>query len=257
MQPLRKWAQLSAAQPTVYVDFDGTIAPSEPTDQLFDRFADPAWRAIDQAWLNAEITSHEAMATNVSMLRATPESIFEFLRFIPIDPAFPNFVSLCQRAGVKILVVSDGLDLVVNTVLGAAGIALPIVANQLVSRGGNTWSVRFPQHRTDCRMQLGNCKCACRNGRVANVHIMVGDGRSDYCIAEQCNLVFAKGSLLRHCQQNSLPHIAMANFDDGTRSFARWLSQNDDGYSMAPSLNTRDVIANSDRLTNALTNEHV
>ena len=36
----------------VYVDFDGTIAPGEPTDRLFDRFADASWRAIDQAWLD-------------------------------------------------------------------------------------------------------------------------------------------------------------------------------------------------------------
>ena len=30
----------------VYVDFDGTIAPDEPTDQLFERFADPGWGKI-------------------------------------------------------------------------------------------------------------------------------------------------------------------------------------------------------------------
>jgi len=53
----------------VYVDFDGTIAPDEPTDQLFERFADPAWRAIDEAWLAGRMTSWDATAQKVALLR--------------------------------------------------------------------------------------------------------------------------------------------------------------------------------------------
>jgi len=121
----------------VYVDFDGTIAPAEPTDRLFDRFADPSWRAIDLAWQTGELKSWEAMAQNVALLRATPEQLTGFLRTIPIDPAFPAFVDLCRRSRARVTVVSDGLDLVLATVLGAAGIALPCFANQLVSIGGD------------------------------------------------------------------------------------------------------------------------
>jgi 2-hydroxy-3-keto-5-methylthiopentenyl-1-phosphate phosphatase len=118
----------------VYVDFDGTIAPAEPTDRLFDRFADPSWRAIDLAWQAGELRSWEAMAQNVALLRATPEQLTGFLRTIPIDPAF---VGLCRRSRARVTVVSDGLDLVLATVLDAAGIALPCFANQLVSIGGD------------------------------------------------------------------------------------------------------------------------
>lgn len=121
----------------VYVDFDGTIAPAEPTDRLFDRFADPSWRAIDLAWQAGELKSWEAMAQNVALLRATPEQLTGFLRTIPIDPAFPAFVDLCRRSRARVTVVSDGLDLVLATVLDAAGIALPCFANQLVSIGGD------------------------------------------------------------------------------------------------------------------------
>jgi 2-hydroxy-3-keto-5-methylthiopentenyl-1-phosphate phosphatase len=35
---------------SVYVDFDGTIAPSDPTDTLFARFCDPSWRTIEREW---------------------------------------------------------------------------------------------------------------------------------------------------------------------------------------------------------------
>ena len=209
----------------VYVDFDGTIAPDEPTDRLFDRFADPSWRAIDRAWLEGRLTSWEATAQSVALLRATPEEIGRCLRTIRVDPAFPAFVDLCRRNGARVAVVSDGLDLVLRTALGAAGIDLPCFANQLVWRGGDRWEARFPFRRTDCAFRMGNCKCAHRRCPVTAINVMVGDGRSDFCIAERCKLVIAKGSLLRRCRENGLAHLAMFNFADACRGFARWLAR--------------------------------
>lgn len=209
----------------VYVDFDGTIAPGEPTDRFFDRFADASWRSVDQAWLEGRLASWEATAQNVTSLRATPGEVTAFLRGIAVDPDFPAFVDLCRRNGARVTVVSDGLDLVLRTVLGAAGIDLPCVANQLVWQGGNRWAVRFPHRRPDCKFQMGNCKCAHRRRPVSALNVMVGDGRSDFCIAERCQLVIAKGSLLRRCRERQLPHIAMRGFGDANAHFGQWLSR--------------------------------
>ncbi len=208
----------------VYVDFDGTIAPNEPTDQLFDCFADPAWRDIDQSWLDGHITSWEATAQNATLLRATPEEITAFLRHFPVDPGFPDFVDLCRRNGARVTVVSDSLDVILRTVLGAAGLNLPFVANQLVWQGGDRWEARFPHRRADCRFNVGNCKRALRPHGNTALNVMVGDGRSDFCIAESCQLVIAKGSLLRRCQEQELPHIAMSGVADANAQFAQWLS---------------------------------
>lgn len=208
----------------VYVDFDGTIAPNEPTGQLFDRFADPAWRDIDQSRLDGHITSWEATAQNATLLRARPEEITAFLRHFPLDPGFPAFVDLCRRNGARVTVVSGGLDVILRTVLGAAGLNLTFVANQLVWQSGNRWEARFPHRRADCRFNMGNCKCARRRRGDTVLNVMVGDGRSDFCIAEHCQLVIAKGALLRRCQQNGLPHIAMSGFADANAQFAQWLS---------------------------------
>ena len=176
----------------VYVDFDGTIAPDEPTDQLFERFADPAWRAIDEAWLAGRMTSWDATAQKVALLRASPEEIHDFLRTMSIDPCFADFVDLCRSHGIGLTVVSDGLDLVLRTVLAAAGLILPCKANQLVWRGGDRWAAAFPHRSSGCSFRLGNCKCAHRQPGAA-LDVMVGDGRSDFCIAQHCQLVIAKG----------------------------------------------------------------
>jgi len=208
----------------VYVDFDGTIAPDEPTDQLFERFADPGWRAIDEAWLAGRMTSWDAIAQKVALLRASKEEIGEFLGTMRIDPDFPAFVDLCRRHGVHLTVLSDGLDLVLRTVLGAAGMILPCKANQLVWHGGDRWAAAFPHRSSSCSFRLGNCKCAHRQAGAA-LDVMVGDGRSDFCIAERCRLVIAKGTLLRRCQEHRLPHIAMRGFADANAQFAAWLSE--------------------------------
>ncbi len=218
-----------APEVNIYVDFDGTIAPAEPTDQLFDRFADPAWRANDTAWLEGRLTSWEATARNVSLLRASPEEITAFLRGIPIDPAFPAFLALCRNMDAHVTVISDGLDLVLRTVLGAAGITLPFASNLLVWKGRNRWEARFPHRRKNCRFNMGNCKCSHQVRRTSGFSVMVGDGRSDFCIAEQCDLVVAKGSLLRRCKEQGLAHIAMSDFADANLEFSRWLFKTRDG----------------------------
>jgi len=207
----------------VYVDFDGTIAPDEPTDQLFERFADPAWRTIDEAWLAGRMTSWDATAQKVALLRASPEEVREFLRTMSIDPCFADFVDLCRSHGIGLTVVSDGLDLVLHTVLAAAGLTLPCKANQLVWRGGDRWAATFPHRNSGCSFRLGNCKCSHRQAGTA-LDVMVGDGRSDFCIAQRCQLVIAKDSLLRRCQEQRLPHIAMRGFADANAHFAAWLS---------------------------------
>jgi 2-hydroxy-3-keto-5-methylthiopentenyl-1-phosphate phosphatase len=91
----------------VLVDFDGTIAPDDPTDRLLERFADPAWREVEAAWQAGKITSRECMERQVALLRVTPEVLDEQIRTVRIDPGFPTFLEFCVRRGAEVIVVSD------------------------------------------------------------------------------------------------------------------------------------------------------
>jgi len=208
----------------VFVDFDGTIAPDDPTDSLFARFADPAWLDIEAEWQSGRVSSREAMARQVGLIRATPSEIARFITEMKTDPGFPEFVALCRRHGARITVVSDGLDLLVESMLKAAGLDLPFYANQLVWQGGDRWALRFPYIRSDCRMRMGNCKCAHARFMGIGANVMVGDGRSDFCIAERCDLVLAKGKLAPHCRENGVQHIPIRNFSEATSAMLDWLT---------------------------------
>jgi 2,3-diketo-5-methylthio-1-phosphopentane phosphatase len=210
---------------TVYVDFDGTIVPSDATDTLFARFCPPAWRQIEREWQQGRRTARAAMADQVALLRATPEALFEVMRSIAIDPEFPGFVALCRRWELKLVVLSDGMDRVVNTVLRAAGLHLPFFANRLEWLGQDRWKLHFPHCKSTCAATLGNCKCSHRSP-AGGLDIVIGDGRSDFCIAEGAQLVIAKGQLAAHCRARRIPHRLMRDFADASADLGSWLAKN-------------------------------
>jgi 2-hydroxy-3-keto-5-methylthiopentenyl-1-phosphate phosphatase len=212
---------------TVYVDFDGTIAPSDPTDTVFNRFCDPVWREIEREWQRGLRTARDCMARQVGLLRATPEALDRLLRTLPIDPHFPRFVELCRRWRLRVVVVSDGMDRVVRHVLGAADLDLPFFANRLQWLGGDRWRLDFPHARSDCAASLGNCKCGHRQqSGGSSIQIAVGDGRSDFCLARRSHVVLAKGQLAAHCRSESIPHWPVADFSDAVPALAGWLARN-------------------------------
>ena len=175
----------------VFVDFDGTIAPVDTTDLLLERFADPGWQDIEEEWKSGKIGSRECMVRQIDLVRATPAAMDDFVSRIDIDPGFPDFVGLCRQQGYPTTVVSDGLDRTVSAVLKRAGLDLPIYANHLAWAGDDRWRLTFPNSRSDCRALSGNCKCQFAEAAVGHVRILVGDGRSDYCVAERSDLVLA------------------------------------------------------------------
>ncbi|SRR5581483_8697872 len=221
------YRQLSSprAKWQVLVDFDGTVAPDDPTDRLLDRFALPPWREVEEAWQTGRISSRDCMARQVDLLRATPEELDAEIGSIRIDPGFPDFLAFCRRRGAEVKVVSDGFDRVVGAALRHARLSVPFYANRLEWQGGDRWRLGFPFARSDCRVSGANCKCSHAQRAHAGPRILVGDGRSDFCMSTRADFVIAKGSLAVHCKSRRQPHAVFADFDDVTRLLAQWLAR--------------------------------
>ncbi|HYM31130.1 MAG TPA: MtnX-like HAD-IB family phosphatase [Candidatus Cybelea sp.] len=214
----------------IVCDFDGTIAVEDVTDSVLARFADPAWREIENDWKAGLIGSRECMARQVDLLRCERSELDAHIDAVRIDPAFPAFVSFCRRKGVSLRVVSDGLDYVILRVLRRHGIHnLPVVANRLDMLPGGRYRLGFPNALGACVAASGTCKCSTMSAgpghdiRVRPRHLLIGDGASDFCAATGADLVFAKDRLLAHCEQRNLPHVAFADFGEARRLFAALL----------------------------------
>jgi len=93
--------------------------------------------------------------------------------------------------------------------------------------GGDRWTLDFPFARSGCAASLGNCKCSHRPAPRAReaLSVVVGDGRSDFCIAETAHLVLAKGQLAAHCRFRKLAHQPVQDFADATAVLGPWLAQ--------------------------------
>ena len=212
----------------VLVDFDGTIATVDTTDLLLERFADPAWVDVEEAWKAGRIGSRECMLRQVALVRATPEQLDAFVADIEIDPHFPAFVALCRARGLAVTVVSDGLDRTVGAVLRRHGLDLPFRANHLEWLGGDRWRLGFPHAKDDCRALSGNCKCQFAVAPPGTVRVVVGDGRSDFCVAGEAELVIAKSALARHAAESGMPHFSITSFAEATPLLAAWLDEKPD-----------------------------
>jgi len=208
----------------VLVDFDGTIAPDDPTDRLLERFADPLWRVIEEQWQSGLISSRQCMQRQVDLLRVSPEALDAAIGTIRIDPTFPTFLNFCHGYGAEVKIVSDGLDRVVEAVLRNAGLAITYFANKLEWRGGDRWRLAFPHARNDCRVSAANCKCSHGQRPHLRPRVVVGDGRSDFCMSLQADYVIAKGTLADFCRDSGRPYAPFADFHEATARLSAWLA---------------------------------
>ncbi|WCK79840.1 MtnX-like HAD-IB family phosphatase [Agrobacterium fabrum] len=200
----------------VFCDFDGTISRGDTTDQVLTRFADPEWEEIEQLWLRGLIGSAECMRRQITLLDVAPDDLDAFLDTVTIDPGFLVFLASCKSWGVPVTVVSDGVGYFIRRILARHGIEhLPIVANILSRQPapeGMVYSINQPLGDGSCSTGSGVCKCAVIEGGDRTIYI--GDGRSDFCVSEKADVVFAKDALADHCNRQAIPFIKFDTFTD-------------------------------------------
>jgi len=203
---------------TILCDFDGTVAVDDTTDTLLERFGRPGWEALEADWRAGKIGSHDCMAGQVALLDMDRDELDAHLAGREIDEAFPEFVEFAQASGMPIEILSDGLDYAIHTILRRYGLdSLPVVSNHLQPVSAREWQLKFPHASATCRVSSGTCKCARAAGVQAAKRakvLLIGDGASDFCVAEAADFVFAKGKLIAHCIAKNIPHAPIRDFAD-------------------------------------------
>lgn len=196
----------------VYCDFDGTITDRDSFDFLLETLALPEWQEIEEQWQKDELTARECMRLQTELIRGTFSEIASALKKVSIDPTFPPFARWCREVGVKLYVVSDGVDRIIEHVLEREGVQVDQVwSNRLVQNKTGNFALEFPNASDDC--SLGICKCALLEKAAGTVtRIVIGDGKSDFCWAKVADVLFAKKQLIDYCRNQGLAHIEFENF---------------------------------------------
>lgn len=194
------------------VDFDGTVSLTDTTDHLLERFAAREWLDVEQDWIAGKIGSRECLVRQAALIDASADELAAALADAEIDPHFPEFVKLAQAAGASIQIVSDGFDRSIHHILAREGLSLPVISNRLVPMGDRHWRAEFPFASDDCSAMSGVCKCQTLNSERFTV--MIGDGRSDFCIAGRADFVLAKGKLATFCEERGYAFLPITGFAD-------------------------------------------
>ncbi|MBB5573911.1 MULTISPECIES: MtnX-like HAD-IB family phosphatase [Rhizobium] len=200
----------------VFCDFDGTISIEDATDMVLSRFAGSEWEDIEQQWKRGLIGSAECMRRQIALVQASRKDLNALLDEVSIDPGFEDFLSYCNRSDLPVTIVSDGVDYFIRHILARHGIDdLRIIANVLTYRfahGRELYSLSPSLTAAGCMSGSGVCKCRVVKG--TELQIYIGDGRSDFCVSDKVDLVFAKAKLADYCEDQGIPYVGFESFVD-------------------------------------------
>jgi 2-hydroxy-3-keto-5-methylthiopentenyl-1-phosphate phosphatase len=208
----------------ILVDFDGTITQNDVGALIFDTFAKEENRRIVSLWLEGKISSRECLERLCQLVKVSRSELKKFVLSQKIDEKFCDFVDLCKCKGLKLVVLSDGLDFYIKLILKKFGLErLPFYSNVLKFKG-NKLEPRFPYFDKGCG-SCGNCKryhliSLREKGQTV---VYVGDGLSDKCAVREADLVFAKGDLSRFCEKEGIGHYLFSDFGDVSKILRKLL----------------------------------
>ncbi|WP_165186651.1 MtnX-like HAD-IB family phosphatase [Caulobacter soli] len=215
----------------IFCDFDGTIAKVDTTDLVLTRLADPAWEDLEERWTRGEITAAECMRGQVALIGGDDAALDAVLDSVELADGFSEFVAWCRANAVPLTVVSDGVDHFIARILDRHGLGhLPVIANHLVGNAELGRRLEQPWSRAGCAAGSGVCKCQvatksaeASQGRVndpGDLMVFIGDGRSDFCVSNRADLLFARDKLAAYARSRAVPHHAFSDFHTITTTLA-------------------------------------
>lgn len=191
----------------VFCDFDGTITWQDTTDAVLEAFAEPEFRGWERKWEEGFITATECMERQARLIRAEPNLLRAFLSHITIDPGFYMLQRGCFKTGASLVIVSDGIDFLMEEVLRVRGLErVPHYSNHLSWNDQGSPFLSFPYQDPDCDGGCGVCKCRLLKQHGPAYNIYIGDGLSDRCIAHRADRLFAKKRLQDYCRREGIAY---------------------------------------------------
>ena len=198
----------------VLCDFDGTISRQDVSDHLLRRFGQPGWRDIEAQWEAGHIGSRACMTAQIALLDMSQDDLVEALAEIELDPMFPAFLDVVRARQMPIEILSDGLAQAIRIILDRSRITdIPIYANDLQRIAPRQWRLDTPYASATCARASAHCKCVQR-ARQDRPVLFIGDGASDFCVAQRADFVLAKGRLADFCRDQGIAHCAITDFND-------------------------------------------
>jgi 2-hydroxy-3-keto-5-methylthiopentenyl-1-phosphate phosphatase len=204
----------------IQCDFDGTITMEDVMVGLNKRFSDVSWSDLIAQWERKEITTREALVKMYGMIRASREDVHRFIHEdVVVRPGFASFLDWCRSKGIDFVIVSEGLDHVIEETLAMIGVEAKVITNHAIF-GPEYLAVEFPETPPLCKHDDGDICGTCKVHHVQEAKglgkyvIYIGDGTTDVRPALEADMVFARRALLKGMDALGRNFTEFKDFDD-------------------------------------------
>ena len=201
----------------ILCDFDGTITTRDAIYYFFKEHCVDGWQDVEKLWVEKKIDSKECLEREFALVPDLSQKLIdEYLATISIDKSFKNFYEVFKNNDADIFVVSDGIDYFIEKILENYGIkGIKIISNHGEFSVGKM-KFSYPNNSKNCINNLGTCKCNILKDMKKRYEkvVFIGDGISDFCVADKADILFAKTALLEYCEKNGIKYNKYDSFDD-------------------------------------------
>ncbi len=199
----------------VLVDFDGTITEQDIGIELLERFSTTDWRRIEERFDAGEVSIEQNMQEQFSNVPQDAPELIEYARTVAsIRPGWDEFVRFASDTGLKLAVVSGGLDFYVSALLPPADPPLDVhcLRAEYTPEGWKVWSPPGEEvggEPTEYKQAIVR-----RYRREYEQVWFIGNGVSDRGAAQVADRVWAVEPLLAYCHQLGIPATPFETFYD-------------------------------------------
>ncbi len=170
---------------------------------------------MEQEYEAGKYSVEESNIRQFRLVRAGKAAIDDLvLREAAVRPGFTEFAAYCGEHGIRLAVVSSGLDLYILPTLRRLGLAgLEVHCGRTrVTPGGV--EVAYPSPSGE--RLLGGFKAShiIRFKGEGHTVVYIGDGLSDIEPASRADFVIARAVLAEHRRERGLPWLDFADFHD-------------------------------------------
>lgn len=198
----------------IQCDFDGTITEEDVSFTLLDNFANGNWRERLKDYNAGKITVGRFNTEAFSMVKADRATLVKHaLEQVRIRPGFGKFLAYCEHKGIRLYIVSNGLDFYIEEImreLGAEGIEFTAARTRFNPEGLDVQYIGPDGTRLEEDFKGAFTTSFLDQGyRV----LYAGNGTSDLRPARRTSHIFATGSLEKHCKRLNIEHTAFTDFN--------------------------------------------
>lgn len=237
---------MSSPRAIVFTDWDGTVTLQDSNDLLTDNLGmgHAERMKLNDKILDGSLSFRDAFAQMLGSVAAAGYSlqycIDYLLKTVKLDPGFTDTLQWCSGNGIPLIVVSSGMDVVIETLLKKLlkpelHPFIQVYSNHVESPNKDgSWNIVYRdsssfghdkhqsiQHAVakyypDSNLSSSSSSSSSSSKGARGTLFYCGDGVSDVSAARSCDLLFAKTGhdLVDICKRDGINYMEFASFHD-------------------------------------------